>query len=71
MGDENKMHGRDRRYASNRLDAREGESTDQQGSFLQCARSEQLSTLGTFEHAYCIDISSNLIQRQVRQSASF
>ena len=29
--------------------AREGESSDQQGSFIQCARSEQLSAMSTFE----------------------
>ena len=39
-------------YVSNRLCAREGESSDQQGSFLQSPRSGQLSAVNTFERVY-------------------
>ena len=34
-----------------------GESSDQQGSFVQCTRSEQLSAVSTFERVHCVDIS--------------
>ena len=44
-------------FVSNRLCAREGESSDQQGSFVQCACSEQLSAVNTFKRVYGVDIS--------------
>ena len=42
---------------SNRLCAREGESSDQQGSFMQSTGSEQVSAVSTPERAHCVDIS--------------
>ena len=43
-------------YVPNRLRARKGVSSDQQESFIQCARSEQLPAMSTFERVYCVDI---------------
>ena len=41
---------------SDRRCAREGEPYDQQRSFMQSTRSEQLSAVSTFERKNCIDI---------------
>ena len=46
-----------RKHISNRLCAREGASAGKQGSFVQCARSEQLSAVRTFECVHGVDIS--------------
>ena len=40
------------------------ESSDQPGSFIQCARSEQLSAVSTFERAYGVDISMTVASSQ-------
>ena len=44
-------------YISNRFCAREGESPDQQRSFVQYARREQLSAMSTLECVHEVDIS--------------
>ena len=44
-------------HISDRPRARERESSDQQGSFIQCASSEKLSTMNGLERVYSIDIS--------------
>ena len=44
-------------HVSNRLCAREVESSDQQGPFVRCARSEQLSAVSAFERVHAIDVS--------------
>ena len=44
-------------FIPNRLCVWEGKSPDQQGSFIQCARSGQLSAVSTFECVYGVDIS--------------
>ena len=44
-------------HVSDRLRAREGASSDQQGVVVQCTSSEKLSAVSTLERVYSIDIS--------------
>ena len=44
---------------SDRLCTREGERSDQQRSFVQCARSQQLSVVSTFERLNGVDVSQS------------
>ena len=44
-------------HVSDRPRAREGESFEQQGTFVQCTSSEKLSAVGTLERVLSINIS--------------
>ena len=51
------QHNTHNTHNTNRLRVRDGESSDQHGAFVQCARSEKMSAVSTFERVYGVDTS--------------